>query len=436
MYTKDVIIKMIKKSRKLRKEKNMTIREIAKKLWVSKNSVNKWINLKFKDENNIKNEYEEKRWYKKWKYRKYDKVVWDRVENIYTQMIDEKRFFINEHTIYDNYISKYWTNESDHKVPTKRYIEYIQKVRKLHKKKQKLFRNWLSKYMNYPEKTIKKLWYISEWIDFVWPRNIAWDSTNYHFLSRRYDRPKKYWKFGIIQWQTTNETIKKLIEDRQWDRPVPDVMKIDNDSAYWMLNLWIHKSCIWKFTKRLLYLWIIPLYSAPRSPRNNWNVEWQNSVFNKMFWQEIFFNSASHLKTEIKRFNTEYEQYSDLIDTSKSDVEKLKIEFENIYQRVDKLKISLEKLKDFDNLISLKKEDFNCQKICILRKVIRKWDKWDESEMGIVKLLWNEFEISKDCINKIMFCEIDIQKDTLKIWEEIEWKLKNRITKEFKIKNI
>lgn len=435
MYKKEIIIKMIKKVRKLRIEKKMTIREIAKKVWVSKNSVNKRINMKFETED-IKLGYKEKRWFKKWSYRKYDKVVWDRIEYIYNKMCDEKKFFINENTILDEYKNKYNNNNEQHKIPTKRYIQFIQKERKLHKKRKKHFRNWLSKYMNYPENTIKKLWYISEWIDFVWPRNIKWDSNNYSFLSRRYDRPNKYWKIDLIWWQTTIESLKLLVSDWGNGRPIPDVIKIDNDSAYWMLKSSKHKNCIWWFTKRLLYLGIIPLYSAPRSPRNNWSVEWQNSVFDKLFWQEIFFEDSAHLKTELTRFNTEYVQYSELIDTTKNDIEKANVSLETLEERIVKLGISKEKVLDFEKISDLKKEDFKCKKICVLRKVSRIWDKWLASETWVIELLWNEIKIDKNCINHIVFCEIDIKKEALRIWEEIDWKLVNKITKPFKIANI
>ena len=61
MYNKNVIVKLIKKARELKKEKQLSARAIAKKMKVSKDSVNKWLKMKFEDENQIAKEYKEKR---------------------------------------------------------------------------------------------------------------------------------------------------------------------------------------------------------------------------------------------------------------------------------------------------------------------------------------------------------------------------------------
>jgi len=434
MYTKEILIKLIKKSRKLYKENNMSWREIAKKLHVSKDSVYKRIKMEFTDEINIKIEYKEKRWFKSWKFRKYSQIVQDRIKDIYNKMIDEKKFFINEYTILENYI-KLYAEDTINKKPNLYYIQYVQKKLKLHKKSKKPFRNWLSKYMQYPENTINKLGYIMELIDFIWPRFLAWDSTPYHFLSRRYIRPEKNWQIDIINSQTTEQTIQKLASDREL-RPIPQVLKIDNDSAFGMLKSWKTKDCIWSFTKRLLYLGISPLYSVPREPWNNWNVEWQNSIFNQPFWQEILFDSPAHLKTEVVRFNTKYKQYSDLVSTSKEDMEKLQITQSTILDFCDKYNIDKEQLVSKKYYEKLDKKDFKTNKIYILRKVLRIWEKQAEDEIWQIEILWNNINLNKSYINSIVFCEIDIKEDILTISQEIEWVLNTIKSIHYKVKNI
>ena len=104
-----------------------------------------------------------------------------------------------------------------------------------------------------------------------------------------YIRPKKY---GIVQrvcGQTTNETIRVLTEI--WEKhPIPDILKLDNDSAFGA-----HSTQA-------------PLYTAPRSPWNNGEVEGFNSIFARKFWNKIHFSDEEEVDVEIKKFNLEYEK--------------------------------------------------------------------------------------------------------------------------------
>ncbi len=399
-------------------------------MWVSKDSVNKRINLDIENEKKIDKKDIEKRWFKKWNYRKYNDMVKKRIVNLYHQMIDEKTFFINKYTIFENYKKLYIDDKS---MPTIHYVEYIMKTEKLRRRRIKPFRNWLSKYMNYPENTINNLWNIILWIDFVWPRFLEWDNTPYYFLSRRYIRPEKYWMLDVIGSETTKETITMLLKDWK-DNLIPDVVKIDNDSAFGMLKSWKHKKAIWTFIKFLLYLWITPLFSVPRSPWNNWSVEWQNSVFNKLFWQAILFDSPKHLRTEITRFNTEYKQYSNLIWTTNLEQVWIKQKYINDIEK--ERKIDIDNLSNIEWLKELRKKDLPCKQICILRKVERIWEKKWDNEMWEIKILWENIIIWKEYINLILFCRIDIEKDSLEICLEKEWKLEILKEKKFVIKNI
>jgi len=457
MYSAEIILKLTKKARKLR-EKWLSIRTIAEKIKVSKDSVNKWIN---KTEEEIKN-YKEKRWYKKWNYRKYNEEIKNRIIEIYNNMIKEQKFFINKNTIYENYKKIY--NLEENKENNKEennieinieinisYVQYTMQKEWLKRKQEKIIKKWWSKYMNYPQETINKIWKIIMGIDFIWPRYIENDNKPYHFLSIRYIRPEKYWNIEIIEWETTKETIDKLI--KLWENnPIPNVLKIDNDTAYWMLKSSKTKNCIWTFTKFLLYLWINPLYSATRSPWNNWNVEWQNSIFNKLFWNEIFINNWNHLKVEITRFNTEYKEYSNLIEEDKEKLKKVWVVYKyikDLFEEKEKekekekeIKLEINKIEDLknieniENLNNLKKENFKANEIYILRKVERIWTKWWEDEIWIVEVLWNKIEIKKEYINLILMCIIKIKENKLEIWVEKDWVLEIIKSIKFEIKNI
>ncbi len=97
----------------------------------------------------------------------------------------------------------------------------------------------------------------------------------------KYIRPQKQGIATRIEGQTTEETIKALKEI--WKtHPIPEILKIDNDSAFGA-NL-SHEKYIGKLALFLLNLGVYPLYIAPRSPWNNGQVEGFNSVFSKKFW--------------------------------------------------------------------------------------------------------------------------------------------------------
>lgn len=412
----------------------MSARAIAKKMKVSKNSVNKRLKMSFSNETKISEEYCEKRGFKKWVCRKYTKVVRDRIKTIYDQMVEEKRFFINDYTIHEVYRKKYG-DDLKNEIPNRFYIQFVQKQLWLHKKRKKPFRDWLSKYMHYPETTINKLGYIMEWIDFIGPRYLQGDQTPYHFLSRRYIRPDTFGEVSIISAQTTEQTIEKLASDREL-RPIPQVLKVDNDSAFGMLRSGKTKDCIWSFTKWLLTLWISPIYSVPREPWNNGNVEGQNSIFNKLFWQEILFDSPKHLRTEITRFNTEYKQYSDLTSTKDDDMKKLGVTEETITDFCTKNNIKKEQVSKKEFYDKLTKKDFKATKIYVLRKVVRVGEKQGGNEKGEIELLGNIITLDKKFINSIVLCTIDVKKDLLTIWQEVNGTLSIIKTKKYLVKNI
>ena len=123
-------------------------------------------------------------------------------------------------------------------------------------------------------------------------------------------------KAGIakrIEGQTTEETIKALKEI--WKtHPIPEILKIDNDSAFGA-NL-PHERYIGKLALFLLNLGVYPLYIAPRSPWNNGQVEGFNSVFSKKFWNKLQFSDEQEIDVKIKDFNVAYEKYSQLISNN------------------------------------------------------------------------------------------------------------------------
>ena len=242
-------------------------------------------------------------------------------------------------------------------------------------------------------------------------------SDKINFLSCKYIRPKKEGIVKRVEGQTTDEVIKILKELWQTE-PVPDVLKVDNDSAFGT-NL-SQEMCVGRLTLFLLNLGIKPLYVAPRSPWNNGEVEGFNSVFSRKFWNKLKFTDEDEIDIKIKDFNISYEKYNNLINNN-PEIEKPK--FINDYNDTD-----------FENK---EVKNFKETKIYFLRIVRRKGEKAGENEYGFIDILKQEIKLPKDLINLFVFCVLDIKLKKLSIYTEGEdRKLNNVKTINFIIKNI
>ena len=202
--------------------------------------------------------------------------------------------------------------------------------------------------------------------------------------------------------------------------PIPEILKIDNDSAFGA-NL-PHERHIGKLAFFLLNLGIYPLYVAPRSPWNNGQVEGFNSVFSKKFWNKLQFSGEQEIDIKIKDFNVAYEKYSQLISNNPE------INEENIKHMDD--------FKDV-NLENKGVENFKAHKIYFLRIVRRKNDKGSDEEYGFIDILNHEIKMPKDLINLFVFCVLDLKSKLLKINIELDdGSLKDVKSTEFIIKSV
>jgi len=145
-------------------------------------------------------------------------------------------------------------------------------------------------------------------IDFIGPRFIKDHKEPLHFLSIRYIRPVKCHIFIRIKSQRTVEVLKvfsKLFFEG--DYPIPDVMQMDNDSAF--RGYIERKGTIGRVTKWLLHNGAISIFNAQKSPWNNGSVEGGNSVFDRKFWTKFHFTSVKDVDLKLKKFNEEYDVY-------------------------------------------------------------------------------------------------------------------------------
>ena len=273
--------------------------------------------------------------------------------------------------------------------------------------------------MNYPDYTLTKLCKSMMSIDFISPRCLKGSDRRINFLSCKYVRPQKQGIVTRIEGQTTEETIKALKEI--WAmHPIPEVVKIDNDSAFGAHLP--HERYIGKLAFFLLNLGVYPLYIAPRSPWNNGQVEGFNSVFSKKFWNKLQFSDEQEIDVKIMDFNVAYEKYSHLISNNPEFNE------ENITYMDD--------FKDV-NLENKVVKNFKAHKIYFLRIVRRKNGKGSDEEYGFIDILNHELTLPKDLINLFVFCVLDFKSKLLKITSELDdGSLKEVKSTEFIIKNV
>lgn len=383
---KELIIYKHKKANLLYK-KGWSLRKISRHLVASRNSVSRWIGLK---EDEIS---KERRGWKKGRLRQNSTQARERIKTIREQLIKEKCYFYGGKIVRQNYEKLYGEEVSQWFVNnTLKQYGMVKSPQPKEAGK--------SKYMHYPVHTLNKLCKTLMSMDFIGPKYLRGSDKRINFLSCKYIRPDKDGIVERISGQSGEEAIRIL--KKVWQKhPLPEVLKMDNDSAFGS-NL-SHPLCIGKMTLLLLNLGIKPLYVAPRSPWNNGEIEGFNSIFSKKFWKVISFTDEQEIDIEIKNFNLEYSKYSKLINNN--------IPLIN--------KVFIQDFKEV-NLENKQVSKFKADSIYFLRIVRRKGEKGENNETGFIELLGKEIRLKPDLINLIVFCELKIKAQKLIINTENE----------------
>ena len=238
-------------------------------------------------------------------------------------------------------------------------------------------------------------------IDFIGPKYLKGSPKGVNFLSCKYIRPQKHGIVRRVTGQTTEQTI-KILKETWKNNSIPDVIKLDNDSAFGT-NL-SHNKSLGKLALFFLNLGIIPVYIAPRSPWNNGENEGFNSVFSKKFWNRLQFTDEDEIDIKIKDFNVAYEKYSKLISNN------------------PKIKLPLKYINEFKdiNLENKHVKKFKSYIIHFLRIVRRKNEKGSDKEYGFINILNEEIKIPEELINLFVFCTLDLKSKKLIINSELD----------------
>ena len=401
---KQLLIEKRKKARQLHKEKGWSIRKISRCLVAGKDNVGMWVKMSDKEIQ------QDNRGWKKGNPRKYTKEQKKEIKKIRRQLEKEGSFFIGSLVIQGNYNKLHTTTVS------KSFVDRTLKEYKMVKTPQKK-RKGVSKYMKYPQHTLNKMGKCMMSVDFIGPKYLKGSGDRINFLSCKYIRPRKEGIIKRVEGQTTDEAIRVLKE--VWnDNPIPDVLRIDNDSAFGA-NLSREKQ-IGSFTLFLLNLGVKPLYVAQRSPWNNGSVEGHNSVFSKKFWNKLRFTDEKEVDVKIKSFNLEYEKYTNLVNNNPP-LENP--EFMDDFKSADIKNKHVKKFKEHE--------------ICFLRITRRKGERGDKKEYGFIDVLKHEIKLSVDLINLFVYCVIDLKKKKLFCYTETkDGNLEEIKNINFKLKNV
>lgn len=401
---KELLILKRKKARELLKE-GWSIGKTARYLLTRKNSVIKWIKLS--DEELLV----DNRGWRKGKPRKYNLKAKEEIIKIRKELEREDSYFFGGKVVKQNY-----ENATGKKV-SKNFVDRTLREAGIVKSLQKK-RKGLSRYMKYPQRTLAKLGKCMMSMDFIGPKYLKGSNDGISFLSCKYIRPQKHGIVKRVNGQTTEQTI-KILKEIWKDNPIPDVVKVDNDSAFGT-NL-SHEKCIGKLALLFLNLGIIPLYLAPRSPWNNGENEGFNSVFSKKFWNKLQFTDENEIDIKIKDFNIAYEKYSNLISNNPQIISENK---------------SIDKFKDND-LENKYVNKFKSHIIHFLRIVRRKNEKGSDEEYGFIDILKQEIKMPADLINLFVFCTLDVKSKKLTIRSELDNGLLKEVKSiKFEIENI
>lgn len=315
--TNKLIVIAKRKAVKELKSKHFTKTQIQKKLAVTPHFVRKWWNVKDVEEDH--------RGWPKGQPRIYSQAEENRVVDIRQKLLAEDAIFFGPDAILQGHIEKFPKLD----LPSRSFVIRTLKEHGLSKSYRKRVKGG-SVYQHYPAQSILNLGQVVQEADFTGRKTLKGYPNPLHFWARVYLKPFKLPQVTRVVSPSGQVAASELISDWQ-QYPLPDVLKLDNDTAYYASGRY-SKQWISRFICWLLNLGISPVFSAFNKPWNNGSVEGINSVFVKKIWVERHHETLTKLDQTITRFNCEYasriskEYESGLPVDYKVDLKKVKLE--------------------------------------------------------------------------------------------------------------
>lgn len=324
---------------------------------------------------------------------KNNQITAERICTLKQQRIDKKKYFFGSEYVQMDYVKTYFNDP----IPSIWFIdEVVRRAGLQTKKPKKKKKRGGSKYLLYPDKSIRRLGFIHQSADFIGRKYIAGRTEPINIFSSTYYTPFKLFQIKRVFAEKTIYAINVLKE--RWQMfPIPDVFRIDNGLQF--RGTASGKRAVGLFLKFLLNLNVIPLFGSPSKPWTNPHIEGHNRIFNEKVWSRNHFQCLEQIDCECKRFNQESLDY-------------FKFRYTNFIGNISNLRYLRKKqIPIIDKLISTKEK-----KIYFIRFV----ESYEYNKPAYINILNETIIMPEQYTHQFVFVEWNLEKEILFIYSEYQ----------------
>lgn len=337
--------------------------------------------------------YDDNRGWKKDKPHKaeHSEIEAERIRALKVKRIRED-YFVGSDYVQMDYAKQYPTEP----LPSTWFIDKTVRDARLQTKKPKGKKKvGGSKYLLFPEQSVRKLGKIHQSADFIGKKYIAGRSEPINVFSSAYYSPFKLFQIQRVEAEKARCAIEVL--KVQWQTfPIPDVFRMDNCLQF--RGTASGKRSVGTFLCFLLNLAVTPLFGSPSTPWTNPAIEGHNRIFTEKIWASNHFEDLDQIDTECDRFNQESLEYFQYKYSSFLDNRQFRYLGGTIDPAADKLATTRNR------------------KICFIRFV----ESNEFKEPAFIIILNEKVQIPEQYTHQFVFAEWNLEKEVLSIFSEFE----------------
>lgn len=252
-----------------------------------------------------------------------------------------------------------------------------------------------SKYLLFPEQSVKNLGKIHQSADFIGKKYIAGRTEPINIFSSAYYSPFKLFQINRVEAEKAIYAIETLTAG--WRVfPIPNVFRMDNGLQF--RGTASGKRAVGMCLRFLLNLAVTPLFGSPSKPWTNPSIEGHNRTFNEKIWATNHFENLDQIDIECNRFNRESLEY-------------FAYKYASIVDNHNHRHISKGFEPVTDKLVTTKD-----------RKVyfIRFAESYEHGCPAYIDILNEKVQIPEKYTHQFVFAEWDIEHEVLSIFSEFE----------------
>lgn len=339
-------------------------------------------------------DYSDNRGWKKGDKKIYSDLEEKRICDIKEQRI-KSNYFVGRDYVQMDYANKYPNDPW----PSDWFIKEVIRRNNLQTAKPKKKIKGGSKYLLYPEESIKRLGRIQQSGDFIGKKYIDGRTEAINIFSTSYYRPFKLFQIKRV-FAAKSAYIYPVLIDLWREYPIPDVYRVDN--ALTFRGTGRGRRFLSPFLKFILNLDITPLFGAYNKPWTNPHVEGHNKTFGDKVWGNNRFTNLEQIDRECDRFNRE------------------SLDLFNF-----KYRPNLKFIKQKRFLTERSRAEFKKLNTAAGKKIyfIRFVENRDLHNNSFITILNEKIIIPEQYDHQFVFVECDIEKNKLNIYSEFEKKI-------------